>query len=163
MKKASRFLKASLLALMFASAVTAKDDYVRLRLNWMYYGSHVPLSLGLDTGYCENEGIDLDIRSGNGSSTVARLVANDDSDFADGSCAAMVMLALKGEPLISISIIDAMETQAAVVRPGTRVSSVADLKGKKILTPANAGVKSFFPLAEWLLIPRHISVRRKAA
>lgn len=163
MRNTARLLKASLPALMFASAVTAREDYVRLRLNWMYYGSHSPFSLGLDAGYCENEGIDLDIRSGNGSSAPARLVANGDSGFAYGSYAAMVTLASQGAPLISIGVIDAMGTEAVIVRPDTGVSSVADLKGKRFLTTSNAGVKTFFPLPECLLIPWHISVQRKAA
>lgn len=128
-----------------SSAVLAQDD-VRLRLNWMYYGSHAGFALGKDRGYYKNAGIDLDIRSGNGSSSAHRLVANGDSDFAYGSCGALVSLVSQGAPLVSVAVIDAMGTEAIIVRPDAGVKDIKDLKGKKLLTTANAGVNTFFPI-----------------
>ena len=49
--------------------------------NWMYYGSHAGSALGKDKGFYWEQGINLDIRSGNGSGSAHRLVANGDSDF----------------------------------------------------------------------------------
>ena len=40
-----------------------------------------------------------------------------------------------------------MGTDAILVRPDTGVKTIKDLKGKKLLTTANAGVNTFFPLA----------------
>jgi len=121
-------------------------DKVKLRLNWMYYGSHAGFALGFVDGTYAKYGIDLDIRSGNGSSSAHRLVANKDSDFSYGSCGAMVNLVSKGAPLKSIGVIDAMGTEAILVRPDSGVKTIKDLKGKKILTTANAGVNTFFPI-----------------
>ena len=143
-------LHISLIALAIglgASAGIARAaDEVRLRLNWMYYGSHAGFAYGRDKGYYKDQGIDLDIRSGNGSGSAHRLVANGDSTFSYGSCAAMVNLAAGGAPLVSVGVIDAMGTEAVIVRPDTGVKTLADLKGKTILTTANAGVNTFFPL-----------------
>lgn len=130
---------------IFASAALAEDD-VRLRLNWMYYGSHAGFALGKDAGIYDNAGIDIDIRSGNGSSSAHRLVANGDSDFAYGSCGALINLASQGAQIISVAVIDAMGAEAIILRPDSGVSSIADLKGKTILTTANAGVNTFFPI-----------------
>jgi NitT/TauT family transport system substrate-binding protein len=134
------------LVLMTAVATLQAAEEVRLRLNWMYYGSHAGFAYGKDKGLYKAAGIDLDIRSGNGSSSAHRLVANKDSHFAYGSCAAMVNLAAKGAPIVSVGVIDATGTEAILVRPDSGVKSVQDLKGKKILTTANAGVNTFFPL-----------------
>src|SRR6185369_3591639 len=130
-----------------AASIAAADDDVRLRLNWMYYGSHAGFAFGKDKGYYKANGINLDIRSGNGSGSAHRLVANGDSTFDYGSCASMVNLAAQGAPLISVAVIDAMGTDAVLVRPDTGVKTMKDLKGKKLLTTANAGVNTFFPLA----------------
>ncbi|MGI9331626.1 MAG: ABC transporter substrate-binding protein [Gammaproteobacteria bacterium] len=127
------------------SIAQAEDD-IRLRLNWMYYGSHAGFALGKDKGHYKDAGINLDIRSGNGSSSAHRLVANGDSDFAYGSCAAMTTLAAQGAPLVSVGVIDAAGTEAIIVRPDAGVSSIKDLKGKKVLTTANAGVNTFIPI-----------------
>jgi len=129
----------------FIAPASAADD-VKLRLNWMYYGSHAPFVLGKDRGYFKDAGINLDIRSGNGSGSANRLVANGDSDFAYASCASMINLAAKGAPLVSVGVIDAMGTDAVLVRPDTGVKKITDLKGKMVLTTANAGVNTFFPL-----------------
>jgi NitT/TauT family transport system substrate-binding protein len=134
------------LALVLVSNVANAQDDVRLRLNWMYYGSHAGFALGKDHNYYKDAGINLDIRSGNGSSSAHRLVANGDSDFAYGSCAAMATLAAQGAPLVSVGVIDAMGTEAILVRPDAGIKSINDLKGKKILTTANAGVNTFFGL-----------------
>ena len=147
MTKLNRMMLAAALVVgaVLPSAADAADP-VRLRLNWMYYGSHAPFALGKDKGYFRDAGIDLDIRSGNGSGSAHRLVANGDSQFSYGSCASMVNLAAKGAPLISVAVIDAMGTEAVIVRPDAGVSKLADLKGKSVLTTANAGVNTFFPL-----------------
>ena len=130
---------------LIPSDARAEDD-VRLRLNWMYYGSHAGFALGKDKGYYKEHGINLDIRSGNGSGSAHRLVANGDSTFSYGSCASMTNLAAQGAPLISVAVIDAMGTEAIIVRPDAGVKAIGDLKGKALLTTANAGVNTFFPM-----------------
>jgi len=136
---------AAIAAFMLASSAQA-DDPVRLRLNWMYYGSHAGFAYGKDKGYYKDVGIDLDIRSGNGSTSSHRLVANGDSTFSYGTCASMVILASQGAPLISVGVIDAMGTEAIIVHPEAGIKEIKDLKGKSLLTTANAGVNTFAPL-----------------
>ena len=77
------------LALALAGPAAALDK-VTLRTNWLFYGSHSIFFLGIDRGYYEEEGIDLVVKQGNGSSNAVRLVANQDSDFAYGSSATMM-------------------------------------------------------------------------
>ena len=146
MKKLMKLTLGLAAVLAFLTSTVSAEDDVRLRLNWMYYGSHAGFALGYVDGTYESAGIDLDIRSGNGSSSAHRLVANGDSDFAYGSCGALVSLASKGAPIISIGVIDAMGTEAILVRPDTGIKEIGDLKGKNILTTANAGVNIFFPI-----------------
>jgi NitT/TauT family transport system substrate-binding protein len=137
-------LGAVALAVLATNAFAADD--VRLRLNWMYYGSHAPFALGKDKGFYKGAGINLDIRSGNGSGSAHRLVANGDSDFSYGSCASMINLAAQGAPLVSVGVIDATGTEAIIVRPDAGIKKIQDLKGKSLLTTANAGVNTFFPI-----------------
>jgi NitT/TauT family transport system substrate-binding protein len=136
---------AALAVVGVAASAHAADD-VRLRLNWMYYGSHAGFALGKDKGIFKDAGINLDIRSGNGSGSAHRLVVNGDSQFAYGSCGSMTKLVSQGAPLVSVGVIDAMGTEAVLVRPDAGIKSIKDLKGKKILTTSNAGVNTFFPI-----------------
>lgn len=145
MKKLTTTAIAIAAGLMTTGMALAEDD-VRLRLNWMYYGSHAGFALGKDAGIYDAHKIDIDIRSGNGSSSAHRLVANGDSDFAYGSCGALINLASQGAEIVSVAVIDAMGAEAVIVRPDSGVKSIQDLKGKTILTTANAGVNTFFPI-----------------
>jgi NitT/TauT family transport system substrate-binding protein len=112
----------------------------------MYYGSYAGFALGKVKGYYKDAGINLDIRSGNGSGSAHRLVANGDSTFSYGSCGSMAKLASEGAPLVSVMVIDAMGTEAILVNPDSGIKDIKDLKGKALLTTANAGVNTFFPI-----------------
>ena len=136
---------ALMLALGMNAAARADDD-VRLRLNWMYYGSHAGFAYGKDKGFYKDQRINLDIRSGNGSGSAHRLVANGDSTFSYGSCGSMTNLVAGGAPLVSVGVIDAMGTDAILVRPDAGIKVIKDLRGKTLLTTANAGVNTFFPI-----------------
>jgi NitT/TauT family transport system substrate-binding protein len=143
--KLTTIAAAVLATVTLASNAHASDD-VRVRLNWMYYGSHAGFAYGKDKGLFKDAGINLDIRSGNGSSSAHRLVANGDSTFSYGSCGSLIKLISEGAPLVSVAVIDAMGTEAVLVRPDSGVKDVKDLKGKALLTTANAGVNTFFPI-----------------
>ena len=143
--------------MLLVGAAKADDD-VKLRLNWMYYGSHAGFALGKVKGFYKDAGINLDIRSGNGSGSAHRLVANGDSDFSYGSCGSMVNLASQGAALISVAVIDAMGADAVLVRPDAGITKISDLKGKKLLTTSNAGVNTFFRSSGRLL--NHASTSR---
>lgn len=146
MKTLKTLIFATITASLALAATAKAEDSVRLRLNWMYYGSHAGFALGKDKGFYKDAGIDLDIRSGNGSGSAHRLVANSDSDFSYGSCGSMVDLVSKGANLISVAVIDAMGSEAILVRPDANIKTIADLKGKTLLTTSNAGVNTFFPI-----------------
>jgi NitT/TauT family transport system substrate-binding protein len=140
-------LGAGIGALALAGPAAAQElDKVTLRTNWLFYGSHAIFFLGIDRGYYEEEGIDLVIKQGNGSSNAVRLVANKDSDFAYASSATMMNLAAQGAPVVSVAVIDAQGTEAILVRPDAGVKDIKDLEGKQIMTTAGAGVNTFFPV-----------------
>ena len=52
----------------------------------------------------------------------------------------MVNSASQGAGLAAAAVIDAMGSEAIIVRPDAGVSQISDLKGKNILTTSNAGV-----------------------
>ncbi len=142
-----RVVGVGVLTLALAGPVAAQNlDKVTLRTNWLFYGSHSIFFLGIDRGYYADEGIDLVVKQGNGSSNAVRLVANKDSDFAYGSSATMMNLAAQGAPVVSVAVIDAQGTEAVLVRPDAGVKDIKDLEGKKIMTTAGAGVNTFFPV-----------------
>ena len=122
-------------------------DKASLRTNWLWYVSHSIFFLGVDKWFYEENGIDVDIKQGNGSANAVRLVANKDSTFAYASSSTMMNLAAQGAPVISVVTIDATGTDACMCRPDSGIKEIKDLEGKQVMTTAGAGVNTFFPVA----------------
>jgi len=63
-------------ALVAPAAAQTKFPF---RLNWTLYGEHAPFFVARDKGFYKEEGLDVEIQEGSGSTTVAQLVANSTS------------------------------------------------------------------------------------
>lgn len=77
----TRIILPLIAAIVAFSAVTtsasAQDlDKFPFRLNWTLYGEHAPFFVALDKDFYKEEGLDVEILEGSGSTTVAQLVAN---------------------------------------------------------------------------------------
>jgi NitT/TauT family transport system substrate-binding protein len=142
----SLLLGASLWIGLAAVSSAAGPDHVSIRTNWLWYGSHSIFFLAKEKGFYKDANLDVDIKQGNGSSNVARLVANKDSTFGYIAIGALINQAAQGAPIISVATIDAMGADAVLCRPDAGISKVQDLNGKEILTTAGAGVNSFWPV-----------------
>ena len=67
------------LRLMLATGAGAQAPELEkfpFRLNWTLYGEHAPFFVARDKGFYAQEGLDVEIQEGSGSTTVAQLVAN---------------------------------------------------------------------------------------
>ena len=86
-------------ALLFAVAATVALDApahaqtpekFQFRLNWTLYGEHAPFFVARDKGFYKEEGLDVEILEGSGSTTVAQLVANMTNPIAYVDAATMM-------------------------------------------------------------------------
>lgn len=121
-------------------------DDVSVRTNWLYYGSHSPFFYGKDKGFYQENLLNLDIKQGNGSGNVVKLVANKDSTFGYVSAAALINQVAQGAPVIAVATIDAAGTDAVLCNPDAKIATIKDLEGKTVLTTAGAGVNAFWPV-----------------
>jgi NitT/TauT family transport system substrate-binding protein len=121
-------------------------DKVSLRLNSSYYGIHAAFIYGVEQGIYAKYNIDLTVKQGNGSGNGVKLVANKDSTFSYGSNGALISNASGGAPVIGVASIDASGTDAVLCNPDSGIKTIADLKGKAIMTTAGAGVNNYFPV-----------------
>ena len=136
-------------ALALAGALAgraAAADRVSIRTNWLWYGSHSIFFLAKEKGFYQDASLEVDIKQGNGSSNVARLIANRDSTFGYISIGALINNAAQGAPIIAVATIDAQGSDAVLCRPDAGIGKIQDLNGKEILTTAGSGVNSFWPV-----------------
>ncbi len=82
------------------SAPTAKAS---LRLDWKGGGQHAPFYLAKERGYYKDEGIDLDIISGSGSSDVVKQVGSKAVEFGVADALVLVQAAEQRVPLTAVA------------------------------------------------------------
>src|SRR6266699_267707 len=102
MKRFWMMLSAALIVTAFGSAAQAQGnapDKFSFRLNWTLYGEHAPFFVALDKGFYKEEGLEVEILEGSGSTTVAQLVSNKTNPVAYVDAATMMRGVGAGMPI----------------------------------------------------------------
>ena len=86
-----------------AIAQPASPAKASLRLDWKGGGQHAPFYLARERGYYKDEGIDLDIISGSGSSDVVKQVGSKAVEFGVADALVLVQAAEQRVPLTAIA------------------------------------------------------------
>lgn len=121
--------------------VLVQPDYVTFRTNWLFNGIHAWVFYGKEQGYFREQGIELDIREGNGSGNVVRTVLNKGDDFALVSIGNPIISITEGAPLKIIYTWIGAFNWGYMCHPDSGVSEPKDLEGKIIVSsPGNAGL-----------------------
>ena len=71
---------------------------LEFRLNWTLYGEHAPFFLGVDKGFYLDEGLDVSIVEGSGSSTTVKLIGNGTNNIGYADSATMMRGVTAGVP-----------------------------------------------------------------
>lgn len=149
MKRASLVLPlvAAVAALSaFATAASAQAlDKFPFRLNWTLYGEHAPFFVARDKGFYKEEGLDVEILEGSGSTTVAQLVANSTNPVAYVDAATMMRGINAGMPVKAVGVTLQQSPMAFIYRAdAARPTKIGDIKGSRIaITAGDASLAIF--------------------
>jgi len=115
------------------------------RLNWTLYGEHAPFFVALDKGYYKDEGLDVKILEGSGSTTVSQLVANGSNPVAYVDSATMMRGVQAGMPVEAVGVSLQQSPMAFIYRADNpRPSKVSEIKGSRIaITAGDASLAIF--------------------
>ncbi|WP_298259908.1 ABC transporter substrate-binding protein [Bradyrhizobium sp.] len=129
------------IALLFAApfAPSRAADKATLLLNWYLYAEHAPFFLGMERGYFEKEGIDLDIRQGRGSVPTVQAVAAGTATFGYADLASVLKAADKGAPVVVVGVLLQKSPMAFISLAEKNIREPQDLRGKSLaLTPGDS-------------------------
>jgi len=73
-------------------------DTVSLRLDWVIGSEHAPIFVARDKGFFKEEGIEVNLLAGEGSTVVVKLVGNKSNDFGYATADQVLMAHAKGLP-----------------------------------------------------------------
>jgi len=134
----------AILAMSTVSAAAQGLEKVTLRLDYLLNGYHGPFFLALDRGHYRQQGIDLQIADGRGSTTTFQVVASGVDTFGLANLAALPVAISKGVPLIGIAGLIQKSPDAVLSLVGANINKPKDLEGKRgAFVPTGAGDRLF--------------------
>lgn len=136
---------AAALALTAAAASAQTLEKFPFRLNWTLYGEHAPFFVALDKGYYKDEGLDVQILEGSGSTTVAQLTANQTNPVSYVDAATMMRGVSAGMPIKAVGVSLQQSPMAFIYRADSpRPTKVSEIKGSRIaITAGDASLAIF--------------------
>jgi len=136
-----------LLALLIAAPAVAQPKLEKFpfRLNWTLYGEHAPFFVARDKGFYAQEGLEVEIQEGSGSTTVAQLVANATSPVAYVDAATMMRGVGAGMPIKAVGVTLQQSPMAFIYRAdAARPTKISEIKGSRIaITAGDASLAIF--------------------
>src|SRR5438046_8460172 len=133
------------MAALNASARAQTLDKFQFRLNWTLYGEHAPFFVALDKGFYKEEGLDVEILEGSGSTTVAQLVSNLTNPVAYVDAATMMRGVGTGLPIKAVGVTHQQSPMPFIYRADApRPTKIDEIKGSRIaITAGDASLAIF--------------------
>ncbi len=142
---APAFCASALLALSSPAALAA--DAVTYQLDWLPGGDKSPIYICIHEGFCEEAGIEITIEPGRGSSEAITKIATGSSDIGSaGLGALMAAKVTEGVPVTAVMSIFNTGPHAFYTTAESGVTTLNDVKGKKIATSPFTASNVYLPL-----------------
>lgn len=127
------------------AAPAAAQTKFPFRLNWTLYGEHAPFFVARDKGFYREEGLEVEIQEGSGSTTVSQLVANGTSPVAYVDAATMMRGVAAGMPIRAVGVTLQQSPMAFIYRAdAARPTKIEEIKGTRIaITAGDASLAIF--------------------
>lgn len=142
-----------LLSLVLSACGGAKQEAaeegpipLEFRLNWTLYGEHAPFFLGVDKGFYLDEGLDVTILEGSGSSTTVKLVGNGTNYIGYADSATMMRGVTAGVPVMAVAVIFQSSPMSFIYRADhpNPPNSIDKLPGMSVAVTAGDASMSIF-------------------
>jgi NitT/TauT family transport system substrate-binding protein len=128
----------------FGSPAHAQEKF-QFRLNWTLYGEHAPFFVARDKGFYKDEGLDVEILEGSGSTTVAQLVANLTNPVAYVDAATMMRGVGAGMPIKAVGVTLQQSPMSFIYRADApRPTKIEEIKGSRIAVTAGDASLAIF-------------------
>lgn len=151
-KQAKRYVNMTVPALLIGSCIAAglggchsreSNRQVRLTLDWLPNANHIPLYVGIQKRFFENQGIQLVIQKLQDPSHATTYLMSGQCELAVSYMPHVVRIQQKGAPIIPIGLLVQEPLNALIYREGEGIENIQDLTGKRI-GYANGGKDTLF-------------------
>ncbi|SLN20069.1 Putative thiamine biosynthesis protein [Aquimixticola soesokkakensis] len=145
--KIARTTAALTFALGALPAASFAQDHVTYQLDWLPGGDKAPIYVCVQQGFCADEGLDISIEGGRGSTEAITKIATGTSDIGSaGMEAIMAAVATDDVPVKAVMSIFNKGPHAFYTLMDSGITSISDLAGKKVATSPFTSSNIFLPL-----------------
>jgi len=109
-------------------------ETVTLRLDWVVGSEHAPIFLAKEKGFFKDEGLDVNISRGEGSTVTVKLVGNRTTDFGYATADQALMAYAKGLPVVATAVILQKSPSAIIFPKSKAITKLEQLYGKRLGT-----------------------------
>ena len=122
----------SVIGLLALRGPAESADKVLQLLDWLPYGKHAPLYLGVEKGVFKAAGIDLHIQRGFGSSNTTKRIAAGEGDYGLADSGSLILGRAAGAKVKILGMFADKSLLVAYSLKSSGIRRIADLKGKTI-------------------------------
>src|ERR1041384_1046660 len=120
-------------------------EKVTLRFNWSWVGNYAPVIYGRELGFYREVGIDLVPGQGKGSGATVRQAAAKNDMFVWADTSALLVGGAQGLPIKAVMVIAWSNLGFMWLEDRMAITSVKDLKGKKVSATPGDGNTQLWP------------------
>jgi NitT/TauT family transport system substrate-binding protein len=147
MKKLHILIVVAALAVSVAAGSSAMaQDKLGLRLDYSIYGTHAPFYLGIEDGLYKDQGIELEIGEGSGSSNTAKLVAQGTDPIGFMDYGTMVKGIAAGMPLKGVFAVHQRSPMVIISHADDPIKSPKELEGRVLAMSQSESTAQLFPM-----------------
>jgi len=148
-KRLTLFVVLAVLISMLAATSAMADSHepipLEFRLDWTLYGEHAPFFLGVDKGFYLEEGLEVTILEGSGSSTTVKLIGNGTNQIGYADSATMMRGVTAGVPVSAVAVTFQSSPMSFIYRAdAARPTTIEELPGTKVAITAGDASLSIF-------------------
>ena len=136
-------------AAKMVTVAQASATKITVRFTWKLKGEYAPLFVALDKGFYADEGLDVELLEGAGSSTVMQLLAAGNEQIGYGPAAAAAKAVSRGMGVQVVALYQANAPMAVISFPDVTLSHPKDMEGRTLaLNVGETFVDMLKPFAE---------------
>jgi len=109
-------------------------------------GSNAGFASGVEQGFYADHGLDVEILGGTGSSMTAQMIAAGQGNVGYADSAATTQMIAQGAQLVVLATILQSNPNEVIALEESGISSIADLKGRRVGTPVPSSQATMLPL-----------------
>lgn len=128
------------------AAPATADDEVTLRLDFVYYGGHVPFIAGIQKGIYKKHGLDVKALEGTGSVNTVQLIASGSDEFGFPDSGVLIKARAQGIPVKMIAGVMMKNPYVAIARQGEGFTDAKSLEKAKMAFSLTSSIELSFPI-----------------